>query len=162
MRIPFDLREYINRSSSSFDIDFSFTDEEKKYLTNLSSMDDCLIHVDVINSNSIFNLTLTSSADVYLIDSHNGEVVKYELDDNVDITINLNDDNDSDILPDNDGIYDLRPCVLALLYNAIPKNYSTIPLKRIDGDCYTIMSQDEYESSKSDNPFSNLDYSDIE
>lgn len=162
MRIPFDLRDCGNKVKTSFDFDFDFTDEEKNYLKNYDSMDYCVVYVDVINSNSIVNLNINVEASLYLIDAHNLKKVNYELNDKVSIVINLNSDEDSDILPDNDGIYDLRPVVIALLYNAIPKNYSTVELKKVVTDSYTIMSQAEYEDSKNNSPFDCLDSSDFE
>lgn len=145
-RIPFDLKEITSDGNFEFEIEnFAFTDEELKYLPYFKDMGDAYIHVSVFNAHSMVTLTLTVLGPVHLVDSHDGSIIEYDLDDSVDVVINPENDEENDIMPDEDGIYDLRGSILALLFDAIPKNYSLVPLTKVEKDNYVIMSQEEYE-----------------
>jgi hypothetical protein len=162
-RIPFDVRDYSHSSHDEFDIDeFQFTESEHKYLPNFVDMGDAYIHVEVLNAISMMTLTLTLEGACHLKDEHDGSIIEYELEDSVDVIIAPESEEDNDIEPDEDGVYDLRGSILALLFDAIPKNYSETPLESYQKDNYTVMSQEEYMASKSHAPsaFDDLDLDD--
>ncbi len=164
-RIPFDVREYNRKNISTFEIDdFEFTVDELKYVPNFHSMDKAKISISVLNAGSMMTLSLTVFGECKLVDSHDGNIIPYELDDSVDVIIAPDNEEENDIFPDDDGIYDLRGSVLALLFDAIPKNYSLVPLKKVECDNYTIISEDDYrkEHSKAVSAFGELDESDYE
>ena len=165
-RIPFDLKELNHKGELDFEIDdFSFTEEEMKYVPYFKDMGDAYIHVDVFNAHSIVTLTLTVLGNCHLIDAHDGSTIEFPLEDSVDVVINPENEEENDIDPDEDGIYDLRGSILALLFDAIPKNYSLVPLTKIEKDNYVVMSQDEYEMlhrKSSKNVFDALDEFEIE
>lgn len=159
-RIPFDLRSFQSKKNSSFEIqNFSFTEAEKRYVPNFNSLDKAKIHVSVINAGDMFTLTFDVYGECSLIDAHDSSIIPYILDDSVDVIIAPNSEEENDIFPDEDGIYDLRGSVLALLYDAIPKNYSLVELTKIEKDNYVVMSEDEYkkEHQKNKNAFASLD-----
>lgn len=159
-RIPFDVRDYQNASGFSFDIEgFQFTDEEHNYVPNFLSMHEALLHVEGHNAGHMVSLTLSVEGKCLLKDAHTHKEVEYPLDDSVDILFHSENEDENDILPDKDGIYDLRGSVLALLFDAIPKNYSEVPLQRYEEDNFVVMSQDEYEREhqKNASPFRDLD-----
>ena len=165
-RIPFDLNSYLNKNITDFEItDFKFNDDEMKYVPNFISMHEAIIYVHIINAMNVFTLTFSVEGNCLLSDAHNHEEIEYELDDSVDILIDRDNSENSDLLPDEDGIYDLRGCILALLFDAIPKNFSLVPLERYEKDNYIVMSQEEYEAThkkQGNNAFSALDDLEIE
>lgn len=163
-RIPLDIRDYSHTSHDEFDIEgFEFTPSEHKYVPNFVDMGDCVIHVEVLNAISMMTLTLSLEGACHLRDEHDGSIIEYELEDSVDVIIAPESEEDNDIEPDEDGVYDLRGSILALLFDAIPKNYSEVPLKKIEKDNYVVMSQEEYLASKTHAPsaFDNLDLDDF-
>ena len=164
-RIPFDVREFNRKNSSSFVIDdFSFTSDELRYVPNFHSMNEAKIHISVLNAGSMMTLTLSVEGNCKLIDAHDGAIIDYELDDSVDVIIAPENEEECDIFPDDDGIYDLRGSILALMFDAIPKNYSLVPLKKVENDNYCIMSEEEYmkEHARSSSPFDSLDDTDFD
>lgn len=165
-RIPFDIRQFNLKNNGSFEIDdFHFTEKENAYVPNFVDMGEALIHVDVLNAVSVLTLTLSVSGPCVLKDSHTGENINYELDDSVDVLISKDKEEESDIEPDSDGIYDLRGSVLALLFDAIPKNYSEVPLTSYGKDNYVVMSEEEYRRThkeKTNSAFSDLDEEDFQ
>lgn len=165
-RIPFDLREMTKKNQTSFEIeDFSFSEDEKRYIPYFHDLFETRIFVDVLNAGNLITLTLTIDGKCHLVDSHDGSIVEYELDDNVDVLLGSEKEEENDLFPDEDGIYDLRGSILALFYDAIPKNYSNVPLTRIEKDNYVILSQEEYEKEHqkaSSSPFDVLDSDDYQ
>lgn len=162
-RIPFDFRQYLKKNQTEFEVtDFQFTPDELKYVPSFHDFHEASIHVLVMNAGSMMTLTFSVEGTCHLVDAHDGNIVDYDLDDEVDVIIAPDNEEENDIFPDEDGIYDLRGCVLALLYDAIPKNYSLVPLKKVEQDNYVVISEDDYfkEHKKSSSPFDDLDSND--
>lgn len=137
-------------------IDFCLTNDEMKNFPNLESLSDVEFTLSCKEVTNGYILTLKEHGAIKLIDGHTLDIVDYLLDDFVDIQISENED--SDIQVEEDGCYDLRGCIIALLFNSIPQNYSKVPLKKIVKEEYTLMSEEEYEKEKQrkNNPFSKL------
>lgn len=165
-RIPFDVRDFNKKNQAEFTIeDFAFTQEELKYIPNFVSLDEAQIFVSVLNAGNMITLTLHVEGNCLLKDAHNGEEIPYDLSDSVDVIIAPDNQEENDIFPDSDGIYDLRGSVLALLFDAIPKNYSEVPLETYSKDNYVVMSQEEYEKThkqKNNSAFDELNSEDFE
>lgn len=157
IRIVFDPS--LVKDGEEYNIDFSLTEREAKYFPYLISMDDVVFTLVVEGTSTIMHLILSCSGNVVLKDAHNGEKRVVPLVDSVDITLDPHDPENSDLVPDDDGLYDLRGSILALLFNSIPNNYSEVELTRYEGDGYVLMSEEEYEREhkKNANPFSQLD-----
>lgn len=145
-RIAFDPS--LVKDGEEYNIDFALTEKEKKYFPNLISMDSLVFTLAVEGTSAIMHLLISCSGTVVLSDAHDGKERTLEVMDTVDVTIDPSNDENSDILPDEDGLYDLRGSVLALLFNCIPQNYSEVELTRIDGNGYVLMSEEEYEKEK--------------
>ena len=162
-RIPFDLKEYQNQSSFSFSFVLNLNEREKAFFPNLISLGDLTFYVDGLNANGMMSLVLSCEGDISLSDAHDHTKIDYSVDDDVEVIIAPNDEESNDILPDEDGIYDLRGSCLALLFDAIPQNYSLVPLETVVTDDYVLMSEDEYNRRKaSKNAFSALDEEDFD
>lgn len=160
-RIEFDPRLYTKGASYSFN--FEFTDEEKNYVKQFSSFLDTEIDVNISSYGDIYHIELSIDGPIELLDFHTAKTITYEINDSVEVIVNLENPEESDIEVDEDGIYDLRGCVLALLYNAIPKNYSESELSVYSSDNYVVMSEEEYKKQKKSNsPFDELDETDYE
>lgn len=141
------------------DIDFFLTDEERKKFSNVEDFVQLDITQNVSGSRDCYLVTLGLSCVVDLIDDHdNDRIDEVEIQDEVQITILPGDDENSDILPDKDGSYDLRGSILALLFSAIPENYSEVDLKN-GSDEFRVYSDEEYqeEKKKKNSPFASLD-----
>lgn len=159
-RIPLDVRDFQNSASFDFDIpDFQFTKKESGYVPEFLSMHEAVLHVQGHNAGHMISLTISVEGKCLLRDAHSHKEVEYPLSDSVDVLLHSENEEENDILPDKDGIYDLRGSVLALMFDAIPKNYSEVPLERYEEDNFVVMSQDEYERehAKSSSPFADLD-----
>ena len=159
-RIIFDPSQA--KDDEYFDVDFTLTENEKNYLMNLHSLEDCVFSVHVHEASSIYHLDISVEGNAVLVDAHNGELIDFPLEDSVEVVIDLNDPDSSDIEADEDSLFDLRGSFLALLYNIIPQNYSTVPLTRIETPDYVLMSEEEYEKQKGkSSAFSALDEKDF-
>lgn len=156
-RIALDLSTL--KEGHEYDLPFSLTDKEKGYFPNLLSLGDTSFVLMVQSLGTISSFVLKGVGVLLLQDAHNLEERNYSFSDSVEITIQSSDEENSDILPDSDGLYDFRGAILALLFNAIPQNYSEVPLTKIEHENYVLMSEDEYEKEKKarSNAFSALD-----
>ena len=128
-RIAIDLLSL--KEGNEYDLDFELTEKEMKYFPNLLSLNDSVFVLDVIALGALTTVSISVNGDITLLDAHDQKERDYHLDDSVELTISTEDEENSDLLPDEDGLYDLRGSILALLFNAIPQNYSEVPLKRI-------------------------------
>ncbi len=155
-RIAIDLLSL--KEGNVYDLDFELTDKEKKYFPNLLSLNDTAFALEVLSLGKISSLVVTVNGDITLLDAHDLSQRAYHLDDSVEITIATDNEDNSDLLPDDDGLYDLRGSLLALLFNDIPQNYSEVPLTKIEHENYVLMSEEEYEEEKKkrSNAFSDL------
>lgn len=155
-RIPLNVNS-LKQLPFQMKVEFALTEKEKRVIPNLVSLGDGIIYLDITGTVDDIIVNISFDDDITLIDAHLLTEVKYHLEDDVDVYISKREE-DSDILPDKDGIYDLRGSILALLYNGIPNNYSTTALDRIDTDSYILMSEEEYERTREkNNPFASLD-----
>jgi hypothetical protein len=159
LRIPLDLASF-SGEEEELDLDFDLTDDEKKAFQNVLDFKEIVLKGYLSGADNLYKLTLTCKGSILLRDGHDFKRKDlYSLDDQVDLTIDHIDEENSDIHPEPDGSYDLRSSLIALLYDAIPKNYSEIPLKKIVTDDYTLLSEEENERQKNagNNPFAVLD-----
>lgn len=156
-RIAVDLSQLSD--NTEYDLDFQLTDKEKKYFPNLISLGDLKFYMSVISSGTLYSLVIHEEGEIKLSDCHDMTEKTYPLNDEVEVIINPSDEENSDVLADDDGLYDLRGSILALLFNTIPQNYSEVPLTKIKGENYVLMSEEEYEKEKkkNSNAFSALD-----
>lgn len=155
-RIAVDLLSL--KEGEAYDLDFELTENEKKYFPNLLSLNDTSFVLEVVSLGKLCSLVVYVDGDITLRDAHDNSERAYHLEDNVEIAIDTDNDENSDILPDDDGLYDLRGSVLAVLFNSIPQNYSEVPLTKIVHENYVLMSEEEYEEEKKkrSNAFSDL------
>lgn len=156
-RIALDLSTL--KEGHEYDLDFCLTEKEKSYFPNLLSLGDTAFVLEVVSLGAISSFVLSGEGDILLQDAHDLAERCYHLSDSVEITIQPSDEENSDILPDADGLYDFRGAILALLFNTIPQNYSEVPLTKIEHENYVLMSEEEYEKEKKEkhNAFSALD-----
>ena len=144
------------KEGEEIEVTLSLTEKEKKLLPLLVSSSNLSFVVRVIALSSIIELNLSVEGDCILEDAHTHEEITYPLSDSVDVVLGV--DEDADILPEEDGGYNLRGAFLALLFNAIPMNYSEVELEKIQTDDYVLMSEEEYEKERGkNNPFADLE-----
>jgi hypothetical protein len=163
LRIPLNLAEYHSAAEEEIPLDFALSDSERQSFPNLLSIADLALYASLSGASNLYTVTVFAKGTVTLRDAHDGKERTVPIDDSVDAAILPNDEENSDLLPDPDGTYDLRSTILALLFDAIPKNYSEVPLRRIETDDYVLMSEEEREREKNaqSNPFSALDGADL-
>lgn len=162
IRIVFDPSQV--KIGEEYNVEFALTTKEKSYFPFLDNIDDLHFTLSVEGTSEVMHLPISCAGIVHLFDAHDGEKCDVELEDSVDVIIDTSHDENSDILPDEDGLYDLRGSILALLFNTIPQNYSEVELTRVEGNGYILMSEEEYEKerAKQNNPFAGLDDSSFE
>lgn len=110
-----------------------------------------------------FLVHVSLKGDVDILDDHDLTMKRLKIDEEADLSLS-DDPQMADILPDQDGRYDLKPTLLALFYDAVPAVYSTVPLTRIEGDGFSVYSEDEFKEElererkkvEKGNPFSKL------
>ena len=145
------------------DVDFFLTDEERAKFTNVEDFNELSVQETISGNKDCYVIRLDLYALVDLIDDHdNDRIDEIEINDDVEVTILPGDNESSDIVPDKDGAYDLRGSILALLFSAIPSNYSEVEFKNKDPE-FVVYSDSEYEKEKKKNtsPFSKLDDLDL-
>lgn len=163
-RIPLNLSDYAKEGSYDIPLPFALTEKEVKYFPNLVDLGDLAFEAKLVNARSVYSLTLTGNGTIHLKDAHDFKTKPFKVEEEVDLTLSPDDPENTDLETDDDGIYDLRGSLLALLFDAIPKNFSTVPLKRIDTPLFTLMSEDEYNAERQNKPsnaFSDLDADDF-
>lgn len=163
-RILVDLSRYQSSSFEEMPIEFELLDEEKKTFPNLISLDELSLSAKITASSDYYTLALSVKGSARVRDAHNGVERTLPFDDGFDLVIAPHDEESSDILPDEDGQYDLRGSILALLYDAVPDSYSEVPLTEVKTDDFILMSEEEYakRQEKKNNPFAALDGEDEE
>lgn len=147
-RILLPLGQFENRSFVKEPLSFSLTEEEKRAFPNLISLEGVSLTLDITGTNHLFTVTILASGQAKVKDAHDGKERAIPVDDSVDVVVSPDDLENSDLVPDTDGNYDLRGAVLALLFDAIPDNYSEVPLKTVTTEDYTLMSEEEYNRRK--------------
>ncbi|MDD6241231.1 MAG: hypothetical protein PUA93_06610 [Eubacteriales bacterium] len=163
-RIPFRPEEYKNQLGEEFTLPYSLTEKESRNFPNLVDFGDLVFSGILENSGNLSTLTLFLKGTIHLKDVHDFQVKPFSIDDEVDLTLSPDDPENSDLLPEEEGSYDLKGSFLALLFDAIPSNFSTVPLKRVETPLFTLMSEDEYNAThkpSSDNGFSSLSEEDF-
>jgi len=97
-------------------------------------------------------------AKINIIDNHDFKEKSLIVFDFDDLTLST-DEEVSDIMPDRNGCYDLRPVALALFYSAVPGDYSTGKLNTYRNEWVEVITEEEYNSrisNKKNNPFYKL------
>ncbi|MFA6861354.1 MAG: hypothetical protein WCR56_03125 [Bacilli bacterium] len=164
LRIPLDLSGF-EGEESELNLGFELTSDEKKSFHNVIDFKDLNIQGFLSGASDLYTVKLVCSGQVKVLDAHDPKRVdEIDLDDETEITIDPHDEENSDVQADKDGVYDLRSSIIALLFDAIPKNYSEIPLKKIVTEDYTLLSESEHDNEKNrlSNPFSDLDSGEFE
>ena len=157
-RILVDLSRYQTSSFEEIPVEFELLDEEKKTFPNLISLDELVLSAKITSASDYYTISLALKGSARVRDAHNGVERTLPFDDDFDLVIAPHDEESSDILPDEDGQYDLRGSILALLYDAIPDSYSEVPLTEVKTDDFVLMSEEEYakKQAKKNNPFAAL------
>lgn len=161
-RIPFLPGSLNQKLNVPFPVEFEITEEEKSHCKNVYDFPSVEVTETITGNKDCYLIRFDLDAVVDLIDSHDSERIdEIEVNDSVEITILPGDDENSDILPDSDGIYDLRGPILALLYSSVPENYSEVEMKNVEG--FKVYSESEYqkEKKKKNSPFASLDPDDF-
>lgn len=155
LKIIFNPSHY--KCGVEYDIPFSLTEEEKKYFSNLISIESLSVSLIMHGASSLYNIELFVDGEVTLLDSHILKPVPYSFSDSVEVVISEKEE-ESDIPLDENKEYDLRGSILALIFSCIPDNYSTVELTKIVTDDYTLYSEEEYlkEKQRRNNPFSDI------
>lgn len=112
-------------------------------------LDDCIV------------CSMTVDSEVSILDESKLKYVVADFSDSADLTLSK-DPEMADVLPDQQGRYDLTSNALALFYSSIPSRYSSTEQEVVEGDGYEVISEDEYNRRKragyyDDNPFKHLD-----
>lgn len=163
IRIPLVLNSS-DKANQQVELDIELTDDEKKaFINRVDEFQSIHVSYSLSGNQSCFVVYLSLNADIDYIDAHDtNRIDELEIENEVELTILPKDAENSDIVPDKDGIYDLRPSILGLLYSSIPNNYS-----EIDNDSdseFKVMTEEEYqkEKKKSNSPFALLDSLDLD
>ena len=144
--IILDLTSAGNKSEY-LEFPFELLDEEKDRLfKDVKSIDEIYVSGYLLGASNIYNLKLMIQGQATLLDDK-----KIDLENDVDIVIDLKDINNSELIPLDDGKYDLRGEILALLYDSVAKN----TVSHDENSFYSIVYQDEDEK-EINNPFSIL------
>ena len=137
----------VGNKSEYLEFPFELLDEEKDRLfKDVKSIDEIYVSGYLLGASNIYNLKLMIQGQATLLDDK-----KIDLENDVDIVIDLKDINNSELIPLDDGKYDLRGEILALLYDSIAKN----TVSHDENSFYSIVYQDEDEK-EINNPFSIL------
>ena len=140
-RIPFSVATA--KAGTRVEIDLGFSSDDQNYLKNVVSLEDCSFYYDVLCLGEVSDLVLHVEGTALLRDEHTLEEVPYEIEDEVELALDSIHLEESDLEPDEDGIYDLRPAFLGILYNAIPLSYSEVEYER--------------QKAKENNPFASIE-----
>lgn len=161
-RILVDLDRFAHASFEELPVAFEMTAEERASFPNLLALDDFSISAKISAASDYYTVSLNIRGVALVKDAHDGATRTLNIDDGVDVVIAPHDEEASDLLPDGDGEYDLRPAILALLYDAIPDSYSEVPLTKVVTDDFVLMSEEEYQAiqAKKNNPFAHIDVED--
>lgn len=162
-RIPFVLGSKNQKLNEPIEFEVTLTDEEKDEMKGLVKEFSPISVIETITgSQDCFVITLEIEADIDYIDSHDiNRIDELIISNDAEITILPNDSENSDILPDKDGIYDLRPVILALVSSSIPNNYSEVESKEGEFHIYSV-EEYEKEKAKKNSPFDALDALDLD
>ena len=126
--------EYVLRlPDASLSFDVGLTAEERKAFVNLLDFADGQLDVSLVGKSPVFQAHVLLSGNALVRDSHDGKERALPIEDGVDLVLDTKDDEESDLPLERDGTFHLRGTFLSLLHDAIPANYSEVPLTRIDG-----------------------------
>lgn len=139
-------------------VDFLLTEEEKESLTGVLDLKIYSAAYEIVGASQIYTIDIYLDCDFTVLDNHTFKPVTVPVNDEAELALDTKRDEESDIAIGMDGYYDLRPAFLSLLRSMVPLDYSEKPLKKIETDTFTFMSEDEYqeEQKKSSNPFKDL------
>lgn len=163
IRIPLVLNNG-EKNNQQVELDIELTEDEKKAFSNtVDEFQSIHVSYSLSGNQSCFVVYLSLNADIDYIDAHDTtRIDELEIENEIELTILPNDEENSDIVKDKDGIYDLRLSILGLLYSSIPNNYSEIE-NDLNSE-FKVMSEEEYQKEKkaSNSPFASLDSLDLE
>ena len=138
----------INKNKQSELFNISLSDDEKSILVNLDHFEQLDGYYTIDSNDSNFyhgNCYLNGKA--ILIDARDiSKRIEYPFNNEVDYQIVLNDENESDILPDENGKYDIRTAFLALIYDAIPPFITNSQLSSND-DNVNYFTEEEFDKT---------------
>ena len=122
------------------------SEEEMSILTSLDHFDNIKAYYTLSGSDDYFNGYCQVSGVCYLKDSRDiSHLIEYPFSNDVDFVISLSDEENSDILPEEDGSYDIRPVILALIYDSIPSYYTETDLNSLDDDGTSYFTESEFD-----------------
>ncbi len=146
----------VEGSSVSFDV--SLAEEEGKGFPNILAFQDGRLDVTIVGKNPVYEASVVLTGVAIVRDGHDGSERELPIQDDVQLVLDVKDMEASDIPMEKDGHFDLRGTFLSLLHDAVPPNYSAVPLTRVETKDYVLMSEEEYERSKrKESPFDALD-----
>lgn len=162
-RLLFDPVYLSGTKDSSENYSPELTEEELSYFPNLIALEEPVLEARVLGFSPIFEVHVVLTGRAKIQDSHDGKILDKEIEDEVDLTLDGNNEEESDLQKEREGVYDLRGTFLSLLHDALPANYSEVPLERVETEDYVLMSEAEYEKErKKDSPFSVLEDIDLD
>lgn len=94
-RIEFDPRLYTK--GASYSLKFEFSEEEKNYVKQFSSFLDTEIDVNISSYGDIYHIELSIDGPIELLDFHTAKTITYDICDSVEVVINLENPEESDI-----------------------------------------------------------------
>lgn len=139
----------INKSKQSQLFNITLSDDEKSIFSNLDHFEklDGYYTIDSNDSNLYYGNCYLNGLAV-LIDARDiSKKIEYSFNNEVDYQIVLNDENESDILPDENGKYDIRTAFLALIYDAIPPFITNSELKSGE-DNVNYFTEEEFKNKQ--------------
>ena len=135
-----------SKESDVFDI--KLTSDEESVISNLDHFEKIEAYYTINGSDSFYNGECFIKGICYLKDARDiSKVIKYPFENDVDFQIQLDDLDNSDLLPENDGNFDIRTVILALIYDAIPSFYTESELSSSD-DSINYFTEDEFDKNK--------------
>lgn len=126
----------------------SLTEEERRFFPNVQSLDSLLLTARILGQPPVYEAKLSLSGKAVLRDAHDGSSIPLDIDEEVDVVLDESEPENSDLLPEKDGRYDLRGTFLGLLHDALPASYSCVPLGYVETEDYVLMDEDEYEKRR--------------
>lgn len=145
-------------------VEVTLTDLEKKPLIGIVNIK-CFYRISTkerLRTNvlpSIIKLEVKTEVSILDDYTNKAELETYSGSEELLLTSEIEDD---DLVERKNGLIDLRPSFLAVLYSLIPLTYSKNKVDRYVVDDVVIMSEEEYERTKTINPFSGINSGDFD
>lgn len=143
--IDFNLAK-TSKESEVFDIEL--TEPEKSVISNLDHFEHIEAYYTINGSDNFYHGDCYIKGLCYLIDSRDiSKKVPYEFNNDVDYQIQIDDEENSDLLPEDNGKYDMRTVILALIYDAIPSFYTDTKLEDNNGEGVNFLTEEEFDKN---------------